>query len=157
MSAQLQLREAQWQDLPEMLVLFRETILQVNTAHYSPQQLQVWAAAADHGERWAKKMQEQFVLVALLDEQVVGFGSLRQDYIDLLYVHKDHQGKGIAGRIYEVLESRARYQGMQALATDASESARPFFASKGFVFVVTGNYLLQDVTISNSRMIKSLH
>jgi putative acetyltransferase len=157
MLEQLQLREAKWQDLPEMLVLFRETILQVNTAHYSAEQLQVWASAADHGDRWAKKMEEQYVLVATLDDRVVGFGSLRQDYIDLLYVHKDHQGQGIAGRIYEVLESRARYLGMQALATDASASAKPFFESKGFVFVATRNYLLHDVAISNSRMIKSLH
>jgi hypothetical protein len=46
---------------------------------------------------------------------------------------------------------------MQALATDASASAKPFFESKGFVFVATRNYLLHDVAISNSRMIKSLH
>lgn len=153
----LQLREAQWHDLPDMMVLFRESILHVNASYYTREQLEVWASAADHADRWAKKMEEQYVLVATLDDHVVGFGSLRQDYIDLLYVHKDHQGQGIAGRIYEVLESRARYLGMQALATDASTSAKPFFEGKGFVFVATRNYLLQDVAISNNRMIKSLH
>jgi putative acetyltransferase len=157
MMMDVQLREATWQDLPEMLAIFRETIWHVNRAHYSEAQLGVWASAAEHGERWLQKLNQQFVLLAVKDGRVLGFGSLRQDYIDLLYVHKDHQGQGIAGMIYDVLEARARDAGMQALATDASISAKPFFEKKGFIFVAIRYYLLDGVEISNNRMVKSLH
>jgi putative acetyltransferase len=153
----LHLRLAVMDDLPEMLNLFRDTILHVNIGHYSQEQVLAWSDAANHWERWVQKMQQQHVLLAFEQGKLVGFGSLRNDYIDLLYVHKDHQGKGIASALYNVLEGRARELGMQALATDASFNARPFFERKGFIFVVLRDYVLNGVEISNCRMIKSLH
>jgi putative acetyltransferase len=144
-------------DLPDMLQLFRDTILHVNLSHYTQDQVEVWANAANNLDRWIDKINEQHVLIAHDHEKLLGFGSLRMDYIDLLYIHKDHQGEGIASSIYSILEGRAREYGMQALATDASHTARGFFEKKGFVFVATRTYIMNGVEISNCRMVKSLH
>lgn len=154
---EITLRIATLRDLPAMTNLFRETVWHINSKSYTPDQVRVWAAAADHMERWVQKLQQQFVILAMREDLLVGFGSLRQDYVDLLYVHKDWQGQGIAGLIYDVLEQRAMVYGMQALATDASVFAVPFFARKGYIFVTTRHYILDGVEISNSRMVKSLH
>lgn len=151
------LRIATLKDLPAMTSLFRETVWHINSRSYTPDQVRVWAAAADHTERWVQKLHQQFVILAMRGDDLLGFGSLRQDYVDLLYVHKDWQGKGVAGLIYDVLEQRAKVYGMQALATDASVFAMPFFAKKGYMFVTTRYYVLDGVEISNSRMVKSLH
>ena len=150
-------RTAQVEDLPDMLNIFRETILHVNLGHYTEEQVKVWADAANNMDRWVEKINGQHVLLAFDKNGVLGFGSLRNDYIDLLYVHKDHQGQGIASSIYEILEGRAKEDGMQALATDASYTARSFFEKKGFVYIATRSYTINGVEISNCRMVKSLH
>ena len=150
-------RTATVSDLPEMLTLFRDTILNVNLGHYTPAQVSAWSNAANNIDRWVEKITHQHVLIADKEARILGFGSLRNDYIDLLYVHKDFQGKGIASLIYGVLENRARQEGMQALATDASFTAKKFFEKKGFIFVATRGYKIEGVEISNCRMMKSLH
>ena len=153
----MQIRIAETQDLPEMLTLFRDTILHVNLGHYTPAQVKVWSEAANNLDRWAEKISSQHVLVAEKDNCMLGFGSLRNDYIDLLYINKNYQGKGVASMIYEILENKARQEGMQALATDASFTAKHFFEKKGFIFVATRSYVINGVEISNCRMVKSLH
>lgn len=149
-------RTAMVDDLPDMLQLFRDTILHVNLSHYTQEQVAVWADAANNIDRWINKINEQHVLVAHDEEMLLGFGSLRLDYIDLLYVHKDHQGEGIASSLYDILEGKAREYGMQALATDASHTARGFFEKKGFLYVATRSYVMNGVEISNCRMVKSI-
>ena len=154
---ELHFRIANVNDLPEMLILFRDTILHVNLGHYTPDQVRAWSNAANNLDRWAEKITTQHVLVAEKADQIIGFGSLRNDYIDLLYIHKDFQGEGIASMIYSILENKARQDGMQALATDASFTAKRFFEKKGFIFVTTRSYKIDGVEISNCRMVKSLH
>jgi putative acetyltransferase len=150
-------RTAGFDDLPQMLDLFRETVLAINVQHYTDDQVRVWSAAGNRADRWAEKISRQHILIAEQDGQILGYGSLENDYIDLLYVHKDQQGKGIASMIYNILEGKARQDGMQALATDASFTAKAFFERKGFILVEQRSYIVDGVEISNCRMIKSLH
>lgn len=154
---EINFRTAGFDDLEQMLDLFRETVLAINVRDYTAEQVRVWSAAGNRAERWAEKISRQNVLVAEQDGLILGYGSLENDYIDLLYVHKDQQGKGIASMIYSILEGKARQDGMHALAADASFTAQPFFERKGFIMVEQRTYIMDGVEISNCRMVKSLH
>nr|WP_309247240.1 GNAT family N-acetyltransferase [Shewanella sp. VB17] len=55
-----------------------------------------------------------------------------QGYIDSLYVHPDYQGKGVAYKLYEVLERWVGKQGYCALSVDASHGSKSLFLSCGF-------------------------
>ena len=68
--------------------------------------------------------------MAELDGQIVGFGDLdvERGYLDRLYVHRDHQGEGIATALCGALERAAS----GPITTHASITARPFFEGRGY-------------------------
>lgn len=111
-----------------MTELFYHTVHTVNAKDYSKEQLAVWATGRVDLEQWDRSLQEHFSLVAVDGELIVGFGDMdKTGYLDRLYVHKDHQGKGIATALCDQLE--AAVQG--DIVTHASITARPFFEKEG--------------------------
>lgn len=86
-------------------------------------------------------------LVAVDDDVVVGFGSLspykeragyRTSVEDSVYVHSDHQGRGIGKLIVTELLTVARISGFHAVfarITATSEASRALHASCGFWLV----------------------
>lgn len=76
-------------DLPEMLQLFTATIDEICKKDYNLQQLEAWKSGAKNKERWMKVMRDQYVLIALTENKIVGFCTLDQgNYIDLLLYTK---------------------------------------------------------------------
>lgn len=117
--------------------LFFETVRTVNLRDYSPAQVAAWAPAVATAEDWRKRLAAQHVLVAVEGSLLVGFASMESSgHIDLLYVHKDRQRRGIGSRLLGGLMQLARQQGLRRLFTEASITARPLFEHHGFV--VTG-------------------
>ncbi|WP_262708369.1 GNAT family N-acetyltransferase [Chryseobacterium sp. CH21] len=63
----------------------------------------------------------------------MGFCTLDQgNYIDLLFVHKEYQYKGIASLLYHQIEKEALRCNEKELTADVSKTARPFFEKKDF-------------------------
>ena len=79
---------------------------------------------------WDRSFQAHHTLVAVEGEQIVGFGDLdvERGYLDRLYVHRDHQGEGIATALCGALERAAS----GPITTHASITARPFFEGRGY-------------------------
>lgn len=71
-------------------------------------------------------------------------------YLDRLYIHSEHQGKGIATAICDRLE--AAVQGN--VVTHASITARPFFEQRGYKVVKEQRVERQGVFLTNFVMIK---
>lgn len=104
----ISLRAANLSDLPEIQKLFVETIMVICKSNYSPEQLAVWCYAAKNTERWVNKINRHYFLVAEMDYRIIGFASLNDnDYVDLLFVHKDYQRKGVADKLYSDIEKEA--------------------------------------------------
>lgn len=102
-------RQGQANDLADLQKLFVYTITKICKSDYNKQQIGVWASIVDNKQRWDEIMTKQFVLVAQQDNKIVGFATLDNgNYIDLLYVHKDHQRQGIADKLYAEIETEAR-------------------------------------------------
>ena len=117
-------------DCAAMAELFYNTVHTVNARDYTPEQLCAWATGeVDLAER-DRSFQAHHTLVAVEGEQIVGFGDLdvERGYLDRLYVHRDHQGEGIATALCGALERAAS----GPITTHASITARPFFEKRGY-------------------------
>ena len=152
------LRIARKSDLDQLQALFVETIKTICQKDYTPDQIQAWISSVKNTERWQEKIEKQFFLVAKKETVIVGYASLEcDDHLDLLYVHKDFQRQGIANRLYEELETEAKIRGVDNLRADVSITAIPFFKSKGFIIQSEKKQIIQDVEITNYKMIKALN
>jgi putative acetyltransferase len=121
-------------DFPAIKKLFLETVHHVCLGDYSPAEIAAWTSGVEEEpERWLKKIEEQHFILIEIDGVLVGMGSLLHgDYLDMMYVHKDYQGQGIAKRLLSELEAEAIRQGNSRISSDVSITARPFFDKKGF-------------------------
>lgn len=151
------IRTATQSDLSLILHLFSDTILNVNAADYTHEQLNAWSSAAANQDVWLTKLEQDYFIVALIDEEITGFASLTNEgAVDLLYVHKEYQRKGIAASLLRQLEQKANALGLNEITTDASITAYPFFIKHGFY--VTEEYVKQrnGVDFLNRKMKKKL-
>lgn len=119
-----------------MVRLFYETVHTVNIRDYTLSQADAWAPAQENRERWETKLESSETLVTLEGVRIVGFGSfIPSGYLDLLYVHKDFQRKGIASSMADEIELIAERYGRGEIFTEASVTAKPFFESRGYAVV----------------------
>lgn len=93
--------------------LFHETVHAVNARDYTSEQLDAWAPGGDGlARRLAKRLLGQGALGAWDGSTLVGLGSLEgADLLDMLYVHRDYQGRGVARLLAGALEREARERG----------------------------------------------
>ena len=144
-------------DLAGMIALFRDTVRRVNRRDYSQQQVMAWAPDEIDARKWTHRLDNKAVWVADLDGAPVGFIDVARDgLIDMLYVHADHQGTGIASRLLRVVEASARSRGLLRLFTEASITARPFFEHRGFRVIAPQRVMRWAQEFVNYRMDKQL-
>lgn len=148
-----EIRQATIDDIPEITSLFRNTIININSRDYTDKQIKVWASGADDIEKWEKRINNDYFIVAEANNQIIGFSYLTKgNYLDGLFVHKDYQRKTIASKLLRIMESRASINGFDVLKSDVSITALPFFDShyyevekkqkKSFKGLVFENYIV---------------
>jgi putative acetyltransferase len=151
------IRHSNLSDLNELQNLFVDTISTICKNDYTPEQINVWTSSIENSKRWTDKLTSQYFLVAELDNKIVGFASLeKNDYLDFLYVHKDHQRQGIAENIYAEIEKEAINRKATVIFSDVSETARRFFEKKGFRTITQQTNIIRGVEIINYKMSKTL-
>jgi N-acetylglutamate synthase-like GNAT family acetyltransferase len=139
------------------MALFHDTIHTVNARDYDQRQVDAWAPSDPDPWRWADTLARRDTLVAEEDGTIVGFGELEDDgHINRFYCHKDHQGRGVGTLLLNALEVAARHKGLERLFTEASITARPFFARKGFQLLRQQTVTVRDVAFVNFQMEKVL-
>lgn len=145
-------------DLDAAARLFRDTVHAVNARDYTPEQLDAWAPRdGQHLAQIAEKLARQQTVGFKECGLLVGFGSLDdKGNIDMLFVHKDRQGQGIAKTILHELEHLATKRGKQDISTFASVTARPFFEHMGYATERKNAVDRAGVTLVNFLMNKRL-
>lgn len=157
MSQRLSIRSANAGDVDAIATLFRATIETVSAKDYSSQQIKAWTSGADDKQRWLQLIEEQYFYVAECNNQITGFASIANDgYLDLMYVHKDFQGKGIASQLLKTLEQKVIELALQKIYTDSSITAKLFFLGKGFVIEKEYIKIHGGVEFKNTMMYKLL-
>lgn len=117
-------------DCPALAELFYDTVHTVNAADYTPDQLDAWASGEVDQAAWEASFLAHHTLVAQLQGEIVGFADMAEDgYLDRLYVHRNHQGQGIATALCNALEEASQ---APVFTTHASITARPFFEHRGY-------------------------
>lgn len=138
-------------DCRELTELFYHTVHEVNAKDYTPEQLDAWAPAHADLDGWDRSLRAHFALVAEEGGRITGFGDIDQTgYLDRLYVHSDHQGRGIAAALCDRLERAAP----GAITTHASITARPFFEGRGYAVVREQQVERRGVLLTNFVMEK---
>ena len=156
-NSNISLRLAIPADLTEMQKLFVDTISTTCKADYSPGQIKAWTSSVENTERWIARIISQYFLIAELDKKIVGYASLENnDYLDFLYVHKDFQRRGIAGKLYSEIEKEAVKRKAAVLNADVSETARGFFEKKGFETIKPQTNIIKNVESIDYKMTKKL-
>lgn len=144
-------------DLKEMQELYIETIKHVCKNDYNSAQIDVWISGVKNTERWVVVINTQFVLLAIIEDQIVGFGTLKDgNYIDFFYIHKDFQRQGIADRLLTELQLEAKKQHSEVITSDVSITARPFFEKKGFIVKAEQRNIRFGIELINYKMEKKL-
>jgi putative acetyltransferase len=136
--------------------IFLRAIREVATRDYSRGQINAWAQIDDRA-RWAARRSSRPTWIAELASKPVGFTDLMPDgYLDMMFVHPEYQGLGVASLLLDMVEQKARELGLDHIYTEASITARPFFERRGFRVLKSQQVETRAETLSNFLMNKSL-
>ena len=144
-------------DTPVVAAIFVAAIEALTGDDYSEAQQEAWAAAAEDEEQFGERLAAQLTLIATLQNSPVGFASLKgPDHIDLLYVHPNAAGQGVASILCDALEKLAGARGAKNLTVDASDNAAEFFSKRGYVGMQRNTVTVNGEWLANTTMQKTL-
>lgn len=153
----IQVRPYKPADLNTIIELFNGSVRQVASRDYGPAQIDAWAPIAVNTSLWSERLERKPTFVAEYQSQVAGFSDLEPEgHIDMLFVHSEYQGLGLARTLMNHILLKAREQNLAELSTDASITARPFFERSGFRVLQEQQVQLRGQTFRNYRMARAL-
>jgi putative acetyltransferase len=124
---------------------------------YDETQQEAWASVADDEAEFGKKLAGELTLIASLENAPVGFASLKgKDHIDMLYVHPNAAGQGVASALLNALEKLAGARGATKLTVEASDNAQEFFRKRGYVAKQRNSVTINGEWLANTTMQKAL-
>ena len=148
----MQLREYITSDCEQLAELFFQTVHSVNAKDYTKEQLDVWATGNVDLNRWDKSFKEHYTIIVICNDEIVGFGDINSSgYLDKLFVHKNHQHKGIATAICDELESSVTGK---KIITHSSITAKPFFEKRGYRVKKEQTVVRNGISLTNFIMEK---
>ncbi|KHE72369.1 GNAT family N-acetyltransferase [Halobacillus sp. BBL2006] len=154
----MELRRYRPDDLREILSLIQETIHGVNSCDYDEQQIRAWAEGFKNLAKWQKRLAYSETWVAVQGKQLIGISSLlEEELLDLLFVHKNFQHQGVAGKLLKCMEKQVIQADRVLLKTEASLTAKPFFTARGFEELEEQTKMIRGIPIKNFRMCKKLN
>lgn len=145
------------EDLDGLIRLFHASVRRIAIKDYTEDQVKAWAPDDADRERWASRRASRPTWVAEIDGALAGFTDLEPDgHVDMMFVHPDHQGRGVAGALLRRVEAEAARLRLDRLYTEASITARPFFERKGFRVITPQTVSVRGQDMVNYRMEKTL-
>jgi putative acetyltransferase len=155
-SPQPQLRPYLPADAPLLAAIFQASIESLAAEDYSDAQLAAWAAAANDIAAFGRRLSDALTIVATLAGEPVGFASLKGETIDMLYVDPEFAGQGVGSHLAEAMEKLAANRGVATLTVDASDTALPFFQSRGYAARTRNTVPRGGEWLANTTMQKAL-
>lgn len=136
--------------------IFLRAIREVAAKDYSAAQINAWARVDDPAG-WAVRRASRPAWIAEMDATPVGFADLVPDgYLDMMFVHPEYQGLGIASLLLSRIEEKARELGLGRVHTEASLTARAFFERRGFHILKSQQVEKRGEVLRNFLMEKSI-
>lgn len=146
------------QDVGTITHLFRDTIQNVNSKDYPPDEIDDWSSWWTDHDKWQERIEEQYFIKAIIDDKIVGFSSLATDgYLDFMFTHKNYQRQGVAANLISKIEKKAKEQGNYLIYSDVSITAKGFFERHGYVVEKQQFKKSRNKELINFRMIKIIN
>ena len=144
-------------DAPMLAAIFTASVQELTGDDYSEAQQEAWAAVAEDGESFGKKLSGELTLIATMQNAPVGFAALKGiDHIEMLYVHPSVAGQGVGAMLCDALEKLAGARGAKNLSVDASDNALDFFKRRGYVAQQRNSVTVNGEWLANTTMRKTL-
>ncbi len=144
-------------DAATLAALFRASVEVLAAEDYDADQREAWASAADDEAAFATRLAGALTIVALVGGEIAGFASLKDNQtFDMLYVRPDLAGQGVGGALAEAIEKLAAARGTKKLTVEAADSARDFFAARGYVAQSRNTVPIAGEWLGNTTMTKEL-
>ncbi|NDO83343.1 GNAT family N-acetyltransferase [Citrobacter sp. NCU1] len=151
MTTDVHIREYHPDDFDALCEIFLRAITETASRDYSPEQIAAWAQIDEIA--WRQKLLQSETLVAVCQQKVAGFITVRHDYIDLLFVSPGVQRMGIATRLLQNLERR---HPDTAFWVEASITAKPLFLEQGYQSVKEQQVEARGMMFTNFVMRKAV-
>jgi len=112
-------------DLASVIEIYTVSIRSLAASYYSPEQIAAWAPVPPDAARWQERLSHLHTIVAETDGVLAGFASYtHDDYLDFLFTHPAFARRGVATKLYQLIESALRAAGAPGV-TNPRQSCRP--------------------------------
>lgn len=129
----LEFREASRKDIPRIVKLLKETILEVYGQILPKDRLLPWIEGdrleSDVSLMWQK------MIIALLDGEVVALAGSLEDKVAIIWVHPAHHREGIGSSLLDIAENEIKKSGYENATLDCfsdNHRALDFYQAKGW-------------------------
>ncbi|WP_419420812.1 GNAT family N-acetyltransferase [Legionella sp. D16C41] len=158
MNNKIVVRSYQESDATALAAIYYHTIHQINSQHYSVEQINAWAPASSlQPDVWKAKWQKLLPLVAIDEGEIIGFAEFESNgHIDCFYIHHQYQGQGAGWALIKAIEGRAQNEQIPRLYAEVSITAKPFFERCGFSVSKQQKVLIRGAELTNYKMEKWL-
>ena len=151
------IRVATLDDAASIAAIFHATVKAVNSRDYTEAQIMAWAGDSPDPGKWRARQATRKTFVFEVAGVVRGFAEFKENgHIDAVYVHADHLGKGVASALLVRIEQEAKNLGLARVYTEASITARPFFAKRGFESLSSQEVEYRGCRFTNFKMSKAI-
>lgn len=140
--------------------VFESAVRLTASADYSEKQIEAWAPSqlrADEMIVWGEARANARTIIAVGGGERVGFSDpVDGPVLDMLYVEPRSGRRGVATAHLEEILRLASEAGTNAIETEASITARPFFEHHGFVVLRKQTPTFRGVAMVSFRMRRPL-
>ncbi len=144
-------------DLASVAQLFTDSVHQIASQYYDPDQLAAWAPVPPDLELWRHRLGGLETWVAEVEGRLAGFLSVGSNgYVAYLYVSPRDGRRGVASALHRHAEAALVEAGATELFTEASLAARPFFERVGFQVVEEQQVCREGMILRRFAMRKPL-
>jgi len=109
----------------------RQSILELAPPKMSAAEATAWATQLTL-PGMERKLRELEIWVAELNGTAAGWGAIRGDYLEGLYLAPEFAGRGVGAELLGMLEGLLRQRGIPAMRAAASVNARDFYLRRGY-------------------------
>jgi ribosomal protein S18 acetylase RimI-like enzyme len=131
--SKLEFCEASQEDIPKIVKLLKETILEVYGQILPRDRLEPWIEGdrleSDVNQIWQK------MIVAQLDDEIVALAASLEDKVAIIWVHPAHHRNGIGSALLDIVEAEIRNSGYEKATLDCfsdNHKALCFYQAKGW-------------------------
>ena len=125
------IRPATLADAAELLRIRYDAIMGVRTAGVAQEPVRRWAERRDI--RWMlHALPDRETWAATVDDRVVSWISIKNDYVEGLYTDPRHCTRGIGSALLLFAEAMLKDRGSEFICLEASPNAESFYRRRGY-------------------------